>query len=157
MSVRTWTSVVEIRSGRIGPRLDQFRARDDGQPGLLGDQDRPSVVRRHDPATTLSQGKTHRLAIRPEQRGVMHVLSLLLGVVGLARREHPRIHERREIDGHVLVRTGVVRVVLPHVLDLGLDGSRQVPGVTGGPEDRLGLSRGEEVDQAAGVDHRWLG
>ena len=44
-----------------------------------------------------------------------------------------------------------------HVAGRTRAGSRQVPGVTGGPEDRLGLSRGEEVDQAAGVDHRWLG
>jgi hypothetical protein len=87
----------------------------------------------------------------------MHELSLLLRVVGLARREYPRLHKRCEIDSYISVRTGVVRVVLPHILDLGLDGSREVPGVTGGPKERLGLSRGEEVDQATGVDHRWLG
>ena len=157
MTLRGTVKAEGVGSSHIGPRLDQVRTRDNSQPGLLGDQDRLSVVRRHGPATALGQGKTHRLAIRPEQRGVMNVPGLLLRVVGLARSEHPRTQERREIHGHVPVRSGVVRIVLPHVLDLGLDGTWEAPAMARGPKDRLGLPRGEEVDQATGVDHRWLG
>jgi hypothetical protein len=43
---------------------------------------------------------------------------------------------------------------LPNVLELGLDRAWQVPGAARAPEDRLGLSRGEEIDQATGVNHR---
>src|SRR4051812_4870053 len=44
--------------------------------------------------------------------------------------------------------------MLPNVLDLRQHGAGDLPGVARGPEDRLGLARGKEIDQAAGVNDR---
>lgn len=79
--------------------------------------------------------------------------AVLLGLVtGAADLQHARGDQRRQIGSDVHGLAGLGRVVLPDVLNLTQHGGRQVPVEPCGPQDRFDVSRGQQIDQAAGID-----
>ena len=92
MSVRTLTSVAGSGSVASAHAFTNSGQEMTVSPALLGDPDRLAVVGRHRASPELGEGKAHRLAVRPEERGVVDEAGLLLRVVGLARRSaRPRL------------------------------------------------------------------
>ena len=85
--------------------------------------------------------------------GVVDEAALLSEVVGLTRCQQARREVRGQVGRDGEDRPRLRRVVLPQVANFGPDCSGKVPGVAGGPQDRLGVPGDEHVDQAAGVDH----